>query len=272
MTEWCTRMQQTAITRRVSLALLLSLASARHAVSAQAGTTVQVGFLRHYKPFSYRDANGRLMGFDVDVATRLCEVLQWRLVPVVDSFEGLVQRMRSGEIAWLGNQLLTTPENRRLVDFVRPAYASIQLSGVQHEDDERDFLSLDDLLGHRLGVLDKTGVEVQARGVLGKTVKAYAHIEDALHDLAHQKLDLVLEENLIADFHIRNLQLPLKVGAPFAASMPVGLGVRKGDRQLLDMLSQSLRHILQDGSLCQISEKWFGYDVSRSRVSHTAAQ
>lgn len=270
MTEWSTRMQQAAISRRGSLALLLALAAARHAVAAPEGSEVQVGFLRHYKPFSYRDANGRLRGFDVEVATRLCEVLRCQLVPVVDSLEGLVQRMNRGEIAWLGNQLLMTPENRRLFDFVRPAYASIQLSAVQHEDDERDFLSLDDLLGHRLGVLDKTGVEAQARGVLGKAVKAYEHIEDALQDLAHQRLDLVLEENLIADYHIRNLQLPLKVGAPFAASMPVGLGVRKGDRQQLDTLSQALQNILQDGSLRRISEKWFGYDVSRSRISHTA--
>lgn len=270
MTEWSRCARSVGLTRRGSLLALLSLVSAGKVLASDGRVSVKVGFLRHYKPFSYRDANGRLMGFDVDVAHRLCEVLQLHLVPVVDTLEALAQRMKSGEIAWLGNQLLTTPENRRQFDFVRPTYATLQLSGVQHEDDERDFLSLDDLFGKRLGVLAGTGMEEQARGVLGKTVKAYEHIETALHDLSHQRLDMVLEESLIADYHIRNLQLPLKVTAPFAAPLPVGLGVRKGDRETQDKLAQTVRHILQDGSLRGISEKWFGYDVSRSRVSHSA--
>ena len=270
MTELYRCAQSMGLTRRGSLQLLLSLAFVGKADAASGLESVKVGFLRHYKPFSYRDANGRLMGFDVDVAIRLCEQLQLRLEPVVDSLEGLSERLKNGEIAWLGNQLLTTPENRRRFDFVRPAYASIQLSGVQHEDDERDFLSLEDLFGKRLGLLAGTGVEEQARAVLGKTVKAYEHIENALHDLAHKRLDMVLEENLIADYHIKNLQLPLKVAAPFAAPISVGLGVRKGDGETQNQLSQTLQLILKDGSLSRISEKWFGYDVSRSRVSHPA--
>lgn len=268
MTEWRSRPRSGGLSRRDSLLVLL-LAFAGKVQASDGGASVRVGFLRHYKPFSWRDANGRLLGFDVDVTTRLCELLQLHLVPVVDTLEGLTQRMKAGDIAWLGNQLLTTPENRRHFDFVRPAYATLQLSGVQHEDDNRDFLSLDDLYGKRLGVLAGTGTEEQARGVLGKTVKAYEHIENALQDLSHQRLDMVLEESLIADYHILNLQLPLKVTAPFAAPLPVGLGVRKGDRETQDKLSQTVRQMLQDGSLRRISEKWFGYDVSRSRVSHT---
>ena len=271
MTELNSCAQSAELTRRGSLLLLFSMVLGDKAMAAEGPAAVKVGFLRHYKPFSYRDANGRPLGFDFDVASRVCELLQLRMDPVLDSLEGLAQRVKSGEIAWLGNQLLTTPENRRRFDFVRPAYASIQLSAVQHEDDDRDFLSLEDLLGKRLGVLAGTGVEEQARSVLGKTVKAYEHIENALHDLSHQQLDMVLEENLIADYHIHALRLPLKVAAPFAAPMAVGLGVRKGDREMQEKLSQTLQSMLKDGSLSRISEKWFGYDVSRSRVSHTAS-
>lgn len=270
MTEKVPQVRPVGWSRRQSLAGLLALVLGRGAQADEARVTVKVGFLRHYEPFSFIDVHGQLRGFDVDVMTRLCEVLHLRMEPVVDGLLGLTQRLHRGELAWLGNQLLTTPENRRQFDFVRPAYASIQLSGVQHEDDPRDFLSLDDLVGKRLGVLAQTGVEEQARGVLGKAVKAYGQIEEALHDLAHRKLDIVLEENLIADYHIERLQLPVKVTAPFAAPLSVGLALRKGDRETSDKLSLYLRQILQDGSLRRISEKWFGYDVSRARTSHTS--
>jgi cystine transport system substrate-binding protein len=235
---------------------------------AQSANSVAVGFLNHYPPFSFRDRDGTLKGFDLDVMQRLCTILGLQLVQVSEGMATLSQKLRSGEIAWIGNQLLTTPENRREFDFVRPSYASIQLTSVQHEDDQRDFLSLDDLAGKKLGVLAQTGIEDQARGALGKSVVAYPRIEDALKDLAAKKIDAVLEENLIAEYYIERDDLPLKVAAPFASPMAVGLPVRKGHRDTQDKLADAVKTMLKDGSFKSISEKWFGYDVSRPRMGH----
>jgi cystine transport system substrate-binding protein len=235
---------------------------------AQSTPSVLVGFLSHYPPFSFRDRDGILKGFDLDVTQRLCAIMGAHLVQVPEGMATLSKKLRSGEIAWIGNQLLATPENRREFDFVRPAYASIQLTCVQHEQDDRDFLSLDDLVGKRLGVLAQTGVEEQARGALGKSVVAYPRIEDAFKDLAAKKLDAVLEENLIAEYHIERDTLPLKVTAPFASPLPVGLAVRKGHRDTQDKLADAVKTMLKDGSFKAISEKWFGYDVSRARIGH----
>lgn len=190
------------------------------------------------------------------------------LVQVPEGMATLSQKLRGGHIDWIGNQLLTTPENRREFDFVRPSYASIQLTSVQHEDDNRDFLSLDDLVGKKLGVLAQTGIEGQARAALGKSVVAYARIEDALKDLAVKKLDVVLEENLIAEYYIERDDLPVKVTAPFAPPIPVGLAVHKGRRETQDKLADAVKTMLKDGSLKAISEKWFGYDVSRASMGH----
>lgn len=258
------------MSRRWSLQFMLAVAAPVWLKVSDAAMPVKVGFLRAYEPYSLQNAQGLAQGFDVEVATRLCEVLGLTLEPVSDGMAGLIRRLQTGEIAWLGNQLLMTPDNRRVMDFVRPAYASIQLCAIQHEDDDRDFLSLDDLQGKRLGVLAGTGIEEQARGALGRTVQAYPYIADALKDLAQQKLDLVLEENLIADYYIDKHRLPLRVSAPFTSPVAVGLGVRKGDRETMEKLAQAVRMILHDGSLKRIAEKWFGYDVSRSRISHSA--
>ena len=52
----------------------------------------------------------------------------------------------------------------------------------------------------------------------------------------------------------------------------MGLGVRKGDRDMNALLSKAIRQMLEDGSFKRISDKWFGYDVSRSRISHGQAR
>jgi ABC-type amino acid transport substrate-binding protein len=274
MTEHEKILEQPGMTRRACLSQgLACLASGGFSQAfAQSVDPVSVGFLSHYAPFSFRDRDGVLKGFDVDVTQLLCTILGVQWVQVSSDMPSLTKKLRAGEIAWIGNQLLATPENRREFDFVRPAYAHIQLTSVQHEDDNRDFLSLDDLVGKKLGVLAQTGVENQARGALGKSVQAYTHIEEALKDLANQRLDVVIEENLIAEYHIERLALPVKVTAPFASPMPVGLPVRKGQSAVQAKLSDAVKTMLNEGAFKRISHKWFGYDVSRSRVGHAMSR
>jgi ABC-type amino acid transport substrate-binding protein len=141
-----------------------------------------------------------------------------------------------------------------------------------HEDDERDFLSLDDFVGKKLGVLANTGVEDQARGALGKTVQAFERLEDAFQALVERKIDAVLEENLIAEYFIERDDLPLKVGVPFASPIRVGLAVPKGQKEMESKLTQAVQSVIKDKNFKTISNRWFGYDVSRPRVSHTSSR
>lgn len=261
------------MTRRnfLSVPLAVCAASVALPVFSQpvelASGVLRVGVLTHYKPFSFIE--GHLQGFDVDVLRRLASILKVELSIQTEGMAHLQKKLASGEIAVIANQLLITPENRRQFDFVR-AYAANQLVCVQHEDDRRDFLSLDDLLGKKLGVLANTGVEDQARGALGKSVLSFASIDLALKQLAEKKLDAVLEESLIADYYIERDALPVKVSSPFAPPLSAGWAVRKGNKALAQRLSEAMQTLLSDGSFKPISNKWFGYDVSRPSVSHTS--
>ena len=230
---------------------------------------MKVGFIARYQPYSFLQADGSLTGFDVEVVRALLNASGHDMEPVADSLLNLRQKMQKGEIDFIGNQLLVTPENRRHFDFVR-SYATIQLVSVLHEDDDRDLMSLDDFLGKKLGVLANTGIEDQARGALGKSVQAFERIEDALRALANKKLDAVIEENLIAEYFIDKEGLPLKVGVPFAAPIRVGLAVPKGNKVIEQRLSMGVQNLVKDQGFKAISTRWFGFDVSRPRVSHAS--
>lgn len=231
------------------------------------GGVLRVGVLTHYKPFSF--VEGQLQGFDVDVLRRLAAILKVELQIHTEGMAVLQRKLAAGDISVIANQLIATPENRRQFDFVR-AYASNQLVCVQHEDDNRDFLSLDDLYGKKLGVLANTGIEEQSRGALGKTVLPFASIDVAFKQLSEKKLDAVLEESLIADYYIERDALPIKVTAPFAPPLSAGWAVQKGNKALALRLSEAVQMLLRDGSFNPISKRWFGYDVSRPNVSHTS--
>ena len=249
--------------------LALWLSSALPAFGQNKPPKMKVGFIARYQPYSFVQPDGRLTGFDVEVVKALLEASGFELEPVTDTLPKLRHKLQSGEIAFIGNQLLMTPENRRSFDFVR-SYATIQLVSVVHEDDERDFLSLDDFLGKKLGVLANTGIEEQARGALGRSVQAFDRIEDALRALAERKLDAVLEENLIAEYFIDKAGLPLKVGVPFAAPIRVGLAVPKGNKEMEQRLSSGVQNLVKNPNFKAISMRWFGHDVNRPRVSHAS--
>ena len=261
------------MTRRNFLSVPLALCTSAPTLSFGSqfpgleGGVLRVGVLTHYKPFSF--VEDKLQGFDVDVLRRLAAILKVELQIHTEGMAGLQKKLASGEIAVIANQLIATPENRRQFDFVR-AYASNQLVCVQHEDDNRDFLSLDDLLGKNLGVLANTGIEEQARGALGKTVLPFASIDLAFKQLSEKKLDAVLEESLIADYYIERDALPIKVTAPFAPPLSAGWAVQKGNKVLAQRLSEAVQVLLRDGTFKPISARWFGYDVSRPNVSHTS--
>lgn len=266
------RLRVKAVGRREWLQTALALACSGMALkaTAQDKPRMRVGFIARYQPYSFVQADGNLTGFDVEVVRALLGASGHDMEPVADTLVNLRQKMQKGEIDFIGNQLLVTPENRRYFDFVK-SYATIQLVSVLHEDDDRDLMSLDDFLGKKLGVLANTGIEDQAKGALGKSVQAFERIEDALRALAGKKLDAVLEENLIAEYFIDKAGLPLKVGVPFAAPIRVGLAVPKGNKDIEQRLSLGVQTLVKDKSFKAISTRWFGYDVSRPRVSHASS-
>lgn len=257
--------------RWLSLVLGGGWALAAHTADVLLKSPVRVGFIVRYQPYSFVADGGEVNGFDVEVVRTLLSSLGLELTPVMDTFTGLQYRLQNGDIAFIGNQLLVTPENRRRFDFAK-SYASIQLVSVLHESDERDLLSLDDFVGKKLGVLANTDIEDQVRGALGNAAVAFEKIESAFKALADRKLDAVIEENLIAEYFIDLHNLPLKVGVPFAPLMRVGLAVPKGRKELESHLSLAIESLVKQKNFKAISQKWFGYDVSRPRVAHSMGE
>lgn len=246
-------------------------ASGSASAQPQSSDTVRVGFISHYEPFCMLGPDQRLTGFDVEVVRLLMQRLGLTMQMETGRFEQLRAKVQAGQLDMIGHQLLIIPENRRLFDFVRP-YASIQLVCVQHEDDQRDFLSLDDFVGKRLGVLQGTGIEEQARSALGPAVVGFPHIRQGLAALSDRKVDAVLEENLIAEYHIERDAMPLKLGAPMTAPQKVGLAVAKGRTALRMSLSEAVAEMLRQPEFRRVSERWFGHDVSKPRFAHSMAQ
>ena len=108
-----------------SLAAFFFLAAGMTARAAE--QTVRVAVLENSPPMSYRDADGRLTGFSVEIARALCEEMQVRCEFQVTLLGHLLDALTGGEFDIAAVSLLDTPERRQRILFAHPYFRSVTL-------------------------------------------------------------------------------------------------------------------------------------------------
>lgn len=109
----------------------LAAATAAHPAAA----TLQIAVLENSPPISFRDSDGRLTGFDVELARALCAEMKVQCEFQVMVLDRVVDAVAGGEIDIAAVCLLDTPERRRRILLAKPHFRSITLwlakSGVE---------------------------------------------------------------------------------------------------------------------------------------------
>ncbi|MMZ59156.1 Cystine-binding periplasmic protein precursor [compost metagenome] len=93
-----------------------------------------------------------------------------------------------------------------------------------------------------------------------KTVSEFADNVLALSDLKTKRLDAVVIDEVVARYYMSKEEGTFKLLDESLAPEEYGIGVKKGNEELLNKLQQALDEMNQDGTSATISEKWFGED------------
>lgn len=229
---------------------------------------LRFGYIDNYPPFSRWDAaQQRMVGFEVELGQALAQAMGCIFKPVPGQLGPLLVQLKNGDLDLIGNQLVNGPDVAG-IGMLSRSYAELRLMLAQHEDDNRDFLSLEDFEGLKLGVLEGTPVQEQALGVLSPdSVVTHHNIEQALTALSAKRLDAVLDENLILEHHIFIGNLPLKTTTPMTQALRNGLLLPRNRPRLLSDVNSGIEGLVRSGVLRLLSEPVFGYDIGRPRVS-----
>lgn len=228
----------------------------------QAGV-LKIGLEGTYPPFGYRGANNQLEGFDVDVARAVAAKLGVKPEFVTTEWSGIIAGLQAGKFDVIVNQVNVTPQRKQVLDFSRPyVYSAAQL--IQRKDDKREFKSLEDLKGKRLGVSLGSNYNELAKSVAGIDVKTYPGAPEYLRDLAAQRVDAALNDRLMVNYLIKTSNLPLRAGAVVqGGDTEVAIPFRKDNPRFAQALDRALDDLRKDGTLTKLSNKWFGADVTK---------
>ena len=131
-------------------------------------------------------------------------------------------------------------------------------------NERNNYTSLNDLKGKKLGVGQGSVFEQQAKAVPGIEVKSYPAAPENMQDLAFGRIDAALNDSLMVSYLLKNSRLPIRAGARVGEVERTGVAFRKGNPAFRAAIDKALDEARADGSLKQVSLKWFGSDATRA--------
>ncbi|MEH6436575.1 transporter substrate-binding domain-containing protein [Massilia sp. DD77] len=262
----------TKLGRRGALALglatgmLLALPQVQAAdllADTKARGTLRIAMEGTYPPFNFKDPRtGQLAGYDVDVARLVAGKLGLRPEFVSTEWAAILAGLAAGKYDVIVSQVGITEKRRQAFDFSVPyTYSSPQL--IVRKNERASYASLNDLKGRKVGVGQGSVFEQQVKAVPGIEVKSYPAAPENLQDLAFGRIDAALNDSLMVAYLLKNSRLPIKAGPRLGAVERMGVAMRKGNPQFKAAVDKIIEDARKDGTLKQLSLKWFGTDASQ---------
>ncbi len=211
-----------------------------------------------FRPFSYFESN-ELTGFDYDIAAAIAEELDLELKTETAAFASLIQGLQSNRYDALIASVTPTEERAEVVDFTEPYYTDGAGYFVPTDSDCEAFDIEADL---KVGVANGTTYDAYLKdeGFKGEVTSFESDIT-ALEDTEAGRLDGTITGLLVGLFQIQDAERDLRqCGEPLYTESPA-IAVAK-DNPLKDDIDGALQAIKDDGTYADISEKWFGEDIS----------
>jgi histidine transport system substrate-binding protein len=252
-----------------AVSLLAITASSLAGAADWSGKTLRLGVDPTYPPLEYKQRDGTLTGFGVDIAEALCAQLQAHCVWVESSWDGMIPGLLARKFDAVASSMTVTPKRMEQIAFTdkvsnAPARLVVKRgSGL--------LPTLESLKGKRVGVEQGSTQEAYAKAVWGSKgveVLSYQNQDQVYADLVVGRLDASLQGSIQASYGFLNTAVGKDyefAGAtlddPQFFGVGDGIGVRKNDVELREDLNKALAAILADGTYERINKKYFDFDV-----------
>ncbi len=216
-------------------------------------------------PFGYIDQKTRtIVGYDIDFLNAIAKRLgvKLELKPVTSASR--MPQLMEGNIDIIAATMTKNPERAKQIDFSYTYF----LTGQKFLTKKGAAKKLKDLDGFKIGTAKGSTSEQNAKRALPhSTILSFDDYPQAVLALQQGKVAAVTtDESILAgqlaklpkgQYEIPNIRI---------SEEPYGLGVRKGDKQFLMIVNETLLEMEKSGEAKALFEKWFGPDSSTPLV------
>ncbi|MTI49134.1 amino acid ABC transporter substrate-binding protein [Sporosalibacterium faouarense] len=227
---------------------------------------VTIGLDDTFAPMGFRNEQGEIVGFDVDLAKEAFKRIgvEVRFQPIDWSMKEA--ELNSGNIDLIWNGYTITMEREEKVAFTKPYLENKQVIITLSDS---NIVKKEDLIGKKVAVQSGSS-SLDAVNKEQELVKQFKNGElilfetnnEAFMDLEAGRTDAVVADEILARYYIQKRGVKkYKILEEDFGKENYGIGLRKPDTELLEKLDQTLVELKNDGSAKLISEKWFGKNI-----------
>jgi cystine transport system substrate-binding protein len=221
----------------------------------------KIGTEGTYAPFTYHDASGALVGFDVEIGTEIAKRLGVKAEFLEGKWDGLIAGIDAKRYDAVINQVGITEARKAKYDFSEPYIASKAVLIVSGKNaDIKDFADLkgkksaQSLTSNFGKIAEKNGAELVGTDGFDQSIQL----------VLNGRADATINDSLsFYDFKKHKPDADVKIVAEEEKADYSGVIVRKGDPELVAAINKALAEIKADGTYKKISETYFGADVSQ---------
>ena len=232
-------------------------ASATDSASGESQETIRVATESSYKPFSYTDANGNVIGYEIELIDALCAEMNAKCDVISQDWDGLIPGLNAQKFDAAIAGMSITPERQEVVDFSDPYYYSgIVLVGKKGDD-----ITTDGLKGELIGAQRSTVSSQYLQNDHPEAdIKLYDTQDNVHLDLSSGRIRAMMSDQVTAinwlttdagqDYEIKGDEISTEDDA-------MGIAFRKGD-PLIAKFNSALATIKDNGTYDQITSSYFG--------------
>lgn len=217
---------------------------------------LNVAFEGTYPPFNFLNDKDEFQGFDVDISNEIAKRLGVKANFIATKWDALIGGLKADKFDIIIGQMTVTEERKKSVDFTDPYV--ITGSVLVTREETNDITRLEDITGKKVGVGGGTTFEKVATSVDGADVKLYKSVSDYLEDLTNKRLDVIINDQLLISYNIKENNLPIKIASDIVNKDEIGMAVKKGNEDFIKKVNAALSDMKEDGTYNEIYKKWFG--------------
>jgi len=255
--------------------------------SAYAGK-IKIGTEGAYPPWNSKDASGKLIGFEVELAWTLCRYIGQQCEIVEQDWDGMIPALIMRKFDAIMAGMSITAERQKAISFSQgyaDEVASLavmkgsSLEGMETSEGinlttktgavKKDLKTLTGALAGKTVCVQTATIHQNflESGDVGKVnVRTYKTQDEVNLDLAAGRCDAALAAAVaFSDYAEKSGKPVVLVGPTFSGGAfgnGVGVGIRKDDTDLLNAFNKAIDKARKNGDISRIAIKWFGFDAS----------
>ncbi|NVN89395.1 MAG: basic amino acid ABC transporter substrate-binding protein [Desulfuromonadales bacterium] len=243
------------VLRTIAVALALLTTMSLSALAAP--KSIKVATDATWPPMEMVDANKQIVGYDIDFLTAVAKEAGVKVEFKNTAWDGIFAGLDSGQYDAIISSVTITNERKAKYDFTEP-YTSIGQILVVPKTDKTS-KKIADLKGKKIGAQIGTTGAFEIKKVTGVELKGYDEIGLAFEDMAAGRVSAVVcDEPVAAHFALQKKEYKEKfkiVGTSFTKE-GYGIVVKKGNKELVDLLNKGIKAVKAKKLDVKIHTKW----------------